>query len=221
MAQPAAEPGLSAVVQSIKVSGPLRAPSSCSRPTRVARPAQPCLPCSAGFLSPHPGPWLSQPAGQHHRQLHAWAGCGCQLPGEQEGEWGLGQVGAQAIPVGMMVLVLTSWLCLQNRSPVHHFLLPASATPSSEPRPPCRSPGHGLLLSRDTGLFSWLQTLLLGIHASACLLPEAPPPSPALCLPTCEHHAFPSFMASASHCSICLNALPPPSALAPQPLGLG
>lgn len=53
MAQPAAEPGLSAVVQSIKVSGPLRAPSSCSCPTRVASPAQPCPPCSAGF-SPLP-----------------------------------------------------------------------------------------------------------------------------------------------------------------------
>eukprot|EP00069_Balaena_mysticetus_P002584 bmy_04130T0 len=38
LAQPAAGPGLSAVVRSIKVSGPPRAPSSCSRPTPSGRP---------------------------------------------------------------------------------------------------------------------------------------------------------------------------------------
>ncbi|XP_077902148.1 zinc transporter ZIP13 isoform X2 [Ictidomys tridecemlineatus] len=56
LAQPAAEPGLRAVVRNLK----------------------------SGFLSPHPGQWLSQPAGQHHRQLHSRAGRGCQLPCEQE-----------------------------------------------------------------------------------------------------------------------------------------
>ncbi|TEA34045.1 hypothetical protein DBR06_SOUSAS2310150 [Sousa chinensis] len=38
LAQPAAGPGLSAVVRNIKVSGPPRAPSSCSRPTPSGRP---------------------------------------------------------------------------------------------------------------------------------------------------------------------------------------
>uniref|UniRef100_A0A9L0T6B9 Zinc transporter ZIP13 n=1 Tax=Equus caballus TaxID=9796 RepID=A0A9L0T6B9_HORSE len=111
LAQPAAEPGLSAMVRSIKVSG-----------------------------------YLNLLANTIDNFTHGLAVAASFLVSKKVSRGGAG--GPQALLMGMMVPVLTSWLYLQNRSPDYLLLAPSTTnTLLQAPRTPCCSPGCSLLLS--------------------------------------------------------------------------
>lgn len=138
-------------------------PPSYSCPTPSGRPS-PGLPALSPTLTPvppHPGQRLSQPAGQHHRQLHPRAGCGRQLPSEQEGEWGRGGAGAGQRDVACGP-TLTRWPCLQSTCLFH---APAPSTLSQPPYCKHSSLGDHLASAKLLGL-----GLCLLLDASPLLL---------------------------------------------------
>lgn len=138
------------MVRNIKVSGPFRAPSSCSCPTLSGQPSSTLPVWFSLAFSPltQVSGYLNLLANTIDNFTHGLAVAASFLVSKKVsggwGRWGPGISGGND-----PVPVLTHWLYLQNRSLVHHFLFPVSVTISSESPvfPGDSSPGHSLLLS--------------------------------------------------------------------------